>query len=119
VKAHKSALKHGISENDGIYAAQHRVYTAGLDDDNPAREFRLGFDPNGRLQHSPQGVVCDPVSGIPYRRRTSDITYRIHRVTSGSAGFCRLRGVVVELGATARVRASSAGSAACSAGERS
>ncbi|ELB89658.1 hypothetical protein Rwratislav_28323, partial [Rhodococcus wratislaviensis IFP 2016] len=49
MKAHKSALKHGISENDGIYAAEHHVYTAGLDDDNPAREFRLGFDPNGRL----------------------------------------------------------------------
>ncbi|MFC9841591.1 toxin [Rhodococcus sp. NPDC127530] len=49
MKAHKSALKHGISENDGIYAAGHHVYTAGLDDDNPAREFRLGFDPNGRL----------------------------------------------------------------------
>lgn len=35
--------------NDGTYAAEHHVYAAGLDDDNPAREFRLGFDPNGRL----------------------------------------------------------------------
>ncbi|MGM5069018.1 toxin [Rhodococcus qingshengii] len=49
MKAHKSALKHAISENAGIYAAEHHVYVADLDDDNPARQFRLGFDPNGRL----------------------------------------------------------------------
>lgn len=49
MKAHKSALKHGISEDDGLYAAGRHVYVADLDDDNPAREFRLGFDPNGRL----------------------------------------------------------------------
>jgi len=49
VKTHKSALRHGIDETDSIYAAQHYVYAAGLDDDNPGREFRLGFDPKGRL----------------------------------------------------------------------
>ncbi|MFJ6262910.1 toxin [Rhodococcus erythropolis] len=49
MKAHKSALKHAISEDAGIYAAEHHVYVADLDDDNPARQFRLGFDPNGRL----------------------------------------------------------------------
>ncbi|MDJ0104861.1 toxin [Rhodococcus erythropolis] len=49
MKAHKSALKHGISENAGTYAAEHHVYVADLEDDNPARQFRLGFDPNGRL----------------------------------------------------------------------
>ena len=49
MKAHKSALKHGISEDASIYAAEHHVYVADLDDDNPARQFRLGFDPNGRL----------------------------------------------------------------------
>ncbi|MCB8914075.1 toxin [Rhodococcus rhodochrous] len=49
MKAHKSALKHGIDEADGIHAAQHHVYAAALDDDHPAREFRLGFDPKGRL----------------------------------------------------------------------
>lgn len=42
MKAHKSALKHGISEDSGIYAAEHHVYIADLDDDNPARQFRLG-----------------------------------------------------------------------------
>ena len=49
MKAHKSALKHGISEDAGIYAAEQHVYVADLDDDNPARQFRLGFDPSGRL----------------------------------------------------------------------
>ncbi|MFB7860190.1 toxin [Rhodococcus qingshengii] len=49
MKAHKSALKHGISEDAAIYAAEHHVYVADLDDDNPARQFRLGFDPGGRL----------------------------------------------------------------------
>lgn len=49
MRAHRSARKHGISEDDGIYAAEHPVYAASLDDDHPAREFRLGFDPNGRL----------------------------------------------------------------------
>lgn len=33
----------------GIYAAENDVYIADLDDDHPIREFRLGFDPNGRL----------------------------------------------------------------------
>lgn len=35
MKAHKSAHKHGISEAAGIYAAEHHVYVADLDDDNP------------------------------------------------------------------------------------
>ncbi|CDZ87828.1 toxin [Rhodococcus ruber] len=49
MKAHKSALEHGIDETDSIYAAQNYVYAADLDDDHPAREFRLGFDLKGRL----------------------------------------------------------------------
>ncbi|WP_137726181.1 toxin [Prescottella subtropica] len=49
MKVHPSALKHDITADDGIYAAEHHVYIADLDDDNPARELRLGFDPNGRL----------------------------------------------------------------------
>ncbi|MDV8009276.1 toxin [Rhodococcus sp. IEGM 1318] len=49
MKAHKSARNHGITEVAGIYAAEHHVYIADLDDDNPARQLRLGFDPDGRL----------------------------------------------------------------------
>ncbi|WP_016693466.1 hypothetical protein [Rhodococcus rhodochrous] len=49
MKAHKSALKHGIDEADSLYAAQHHVYAADLEDDNPAQKLRLGFDAKGRL----------------------------------------------------------------------
>ncbi len=30
----------------GTYAAEQHVYIADLDDDTPARQFRLGFDPD-------------------------------------------------------------------------
>ena len=46
---HAAALKHGVSSDDGIQAAQHPVFVAYLDDDSPARQLRLGFDPSGRL----------------------------------------------------------------------
>lgn len=49
MKVHNSALKHGISAEAGTHAAEYHVYSAHLDDENPAREFRLGFDPTGRL----------------------------------------------------------------------
>ncbi len=49
MRAHQSALKHGISEEDSIYAALRHVDAADLDDDNPSRAFRRGFDPGGRL----------------------------------------------------------------------
>ncbi len=46
---HVAALKHGVSAEDGTYAAQHAVYVAYLDDDSHARQLRLGFDTSGRL----------------------------------------------------------------------
>ncbi len=46
---HAAALKHGVSADDGIQAAQHPVFVAYLDDDSPARQLRLGFDSSGRL----------------------------------------------------------------------
>lgn len=49
MRAHPAALKHGITAEDGIYAAQRCVYVADLDEEHPARQFRLGFDPAGRL----------------------------------------------------------------------
>lgn len=44
-----SALKHGISETDGVEAATWPVLVMGLDDENPQRVLRLGFDTVGRL----------------------------------------------------------------------
>lgn len=46
---HDSALKHGIDPDDGIYAAEHPIYRAAETEEPPIAEFRLGFDPSGRL----------------------------------------------------------------------
>ncbi|MBD8055654.1 toxin [Rhodococcus ruber] len=60
MKAHKSALGHGIDEADSLHAARHYVDAADLEDDHPARQFRLGFDLQGRL---PELVVLRFDSG--------------------------------------------------------
>ena len=49
VDVHASALKHGIEPASAVTAATHPVYIAYLDDESPARQFRLGFDEAGRL----------------------------------------------------------------------
>jgi len=49
VKVAPSALKHGISELDILYAAENWAYASQPDDDVPAKHLVLGFDSNGRL----------------------------------------------------------------------
>lgn len=49
MKVHRSARKHGVSDEDGLHAAEHALYSADLDDESPARQFRLGFNTTGRL----------------------------------------------------------------------
>ena len=49
MKVHHSALKHGVAPQDAIHAAEHPVFIGDLDEDSPARQFRLGFDTAGRL----------------------------------------------------------------------
>jgi len=49
MEVHTSALKHGIEPASSVLAAAHPVYVAYLDEDSPARQFRLGFDEVGRL----------------------------------------------------------------------
>ena len=44
-----SALKHGIAERDTSQAATWPVFVAQVDDENPQRQLRLGFDNAGRL----------------------------------------------------------------------
>ena len=46
---HDSALKHGISREDAIYAATWAVWIEDLDEESPSRQLRLGFDTGGRL----------------------------------------------------------------------
>ena len=44
MKVAPSALKHGISELDILYAAENWAYTSQPDDDIPAKQLVLGFD---------------------------------------------------------------------------
>jgi hypothetical protein len=53
VKVHPSALKHGVSPEDVVQAAEWSVWIESLDDDGPPhRELRLGFDTGARLQET-------------------------------------------------------------------
>lgn len=49
MKVHDAALKHGIDREDVIQAATWSVWIEDLDDDNPHRQLRLGFDTHQRL----------------------------------------------------------------------
>jgi len=49
VLVHESALKHGIDPKDSVHAAENFAFSAPQSDDSPMPEFRLGFDPHGRL----------------------------------------------------------------------
>jgi len=50
VKVHPSALKHGVTSEDAIQAAEWSLWIEPLDEgDPPDRELRLGFDTSVRL----------------------------------------------------------------------
>ena len=50
MKVHQSALKHGVSREDAVQAADWSQWIEPLgDDDWPHRELRLGFDTHARL----------------------------------------------------------------------
>jgi len=49
VKVNSTALKHGVRPEDALHAATHWAYASEPDEDNPARQLRLGFDTAGRL----------------------------------------------------------------------
>ncbi len=50
MKVHPSALKHGISAEDAVQAAEWPLWIEPLGDDGPPdRELRLGFDTAARL----------------------------------------------------------------------
>lgn len=50
MKVHRSALKHGVSAEDAVQAAEWPLWIEPLDDDGPPhRELRLGFDTAARL----------------------------------------------------------------------
>lgn len=50
MNVHPSALKHGITTEDAIQAAEWSLWIEPLDEDGaPTRELRLGFDTRARL----------------------------------------------------------------------
>ena len=50
MRVHPSALKHGVSPEDAIQAAEWSLWIEPLDDGGPPdRELRLGFDTSARL----------------------------------------------------------------------
>lgn len=49
MNVHPSALKHGVLAEDAILAATWALWIEDLDEENPARQLRLGFDRHGRL----------------------------------------------------------------------
>ncbi|MGV1009708.1 MAG: toxin [Dermatophilaceae bacterium] len=50
MRVHPSALKHGVSAEDAVQAAEWAVWIEPLtQDESPGRELRLGFDTQARL----------------------------------------------------------------------
>lgn len=49
MKVHPGALKHGVTAEDAVQAAEWPLWIEPLDDGPPERELRLGFDTNARL----------------------------------------------------------------------
>ncbi|MFT4217035.1 MAG: hypothetical protein QM619_07605 [Micropruina sp.] len=49
MKVHSSALKHGVPTDDVVQAAMWPLWVEPLDDDEPRRESRLGFNTHARL----------------------------------------------------------------------
>ncbi len=50
MKVHRSALKHGVSSEDAVQAADWSQWIEPLEEDDwPHRELRLGFDTQARL----------------------------------------------------------------------
>lgn len=49
MKVNPSARKHRIADDDIFYAAEFALWIEDLNEDNPSRQLRIGFDTKGRL----------------------------------------------------------------------
>ncbi|NTW40558.1 MAG: toxin [Cellulomonadaceae bacterium] len=78
MKVHHSALKHGVSPEDAIQAAQWALWIEPLDEDEPPyRELRLGFDTRARLLETVV-LILEPgeelvIHAMPARRQYLDL----------------------------------------------
>ncbi len=78
MKVHPGALKHGVSAEDAIQAAEWSLWIEPLDDDGPPdREPRLGFDANARLLESVVLVFARAdemvIHAMPARKKYLDL----------------------------------------------
>ena len=78
MKVHASALKHGVSAEDAIQAAEWSLWIEPLDDDGPPnRELRLGFDTKARLLETVVLVFSSGdelvIHAMPARRQYLDL----------------------------------------------
>jgi hypothetical protein len=78
VKVHRGALKHGVSAEDAVQAAEWSLWIEPLDDDGPPdRELRLGFDTKARLLETVVLVFEDGdemvIHAMPARKKYLDL----------------------------------------------
>ena len=78
MKVHPSALKHGVSAEDAIQAAEWSLWIEPLDADGPPeRELRLGFDTNARLLETVVLVFASDdemvIHAMPARKQYLDL----------------------------------------------
>ncbi len=78
MRVHRSALKHGIAQEDAIQAAEWPLWIEPLDDNGPPyRELRLGFDTQARLLETVvlilEGGDELVIHAMPARRKYLDL----------------------------------------------
>lgn len=79
MRVHASALKHGVTAEDAIQAADWSLWIEPLDDEDglPARELRLGFDTRARLLETVVLLLEDGdelvIHAMPARRKYIDL----------------------------------------------
>ncbi len=78
MRVHRSALKHGVAQEDAIQAAEWSLWIEPLDDDGPPfRELRLGFDTQARLLETVVLVLEGGdelvIHAMPARRKYLDL----------------------------------------------
>ncbi|AEI11051.1 hypothetical protein [Cellulomonas gilvus] len=78
MKVHRSALKHGVGQEDAIQAAGWPLWIEPLDDDGPPlRELRLGFDTQARRLETVVLVLDGGdelvIHAMPARRKYLDL----------------------------------------------
>ncbi|GIG30772.1 toxin [Cellulomonas marina] len=78
MRVHRSALKHGVSAEDAIQAAQWPMWIEPISGDGePLRELRLGFDTRARLLETVVLILGDHdalvIHAMPARKKYLDL----------------------------------------------